>query len=75
MCPSVTPLKDQGTSHQELVEEMRKAMAAHYLENSQLGISEIAYLLGYSEPSAFHRAFKRWFDTTVTLFRKQLEFA
>lgn len=67
-------LKEQGTSHQELVEEMRKSLAAHYLENSQLGISEIAYLLGYSEPSAFHRAFKRWFQTTVTHFRKQFDF-
>ena len=66
-------LKEQGTSHQELVEEMRKSLAAFYLENSQLGISEIAYLLGYSEPSAFHRAFKRWFQTTVTLFRQQFD--
>jgi AraC-like DNA-binding protein len=41
------------TSHQQLVEEMRKGLATHYLENSHLGISEIAYLLGYSEPSAF----------------------
>jgi AraC-like DNA-binding protein len=52
---------------------MRKGLAAHYLENFHLDISEIAYLLGHSEPSAFHRACKRWFRTTATHFRKQID--
>jgi AraC-like DNA-binding protein len=38
-------------------------------EGVPLAISEIAYLLGYSEPAAFHRAFKRWYATTPEHFR------
>jgi AraC-like DNA-binding protein len=52
---------------------MHKGLAAHYLENSHVGLSEIDYLLGHSEPNAFHRAFKRWFRTTATHFRKQID--
>jgi len=62
-------LKEEGTSHKELSDEMRKGLAAHYLQDNKLGVSEIAYLLGYSEPSAFHRAFKRWFGTTPADYR------
>ena len=42
-----------------LLDEVRKAAAGRYLDDSELAISEIAYLLGYSEPAVFHRAFKR----------------
>jgi len=35
----------------------------------KVGTSEVAYLLGYSEPSVFHRAFRRWFDTTPNELR------
>jgi len=53
----------------ELLDEVRKATAGRYLDRSELAISEIAYLLGYSEPAAFHRAFKRWYATTPEHFR------
>jgi len=59
-------LKESDTSHKELLDDMRKNLAKHYLENKNIGVSEVAYLLGYSEPSVFHRAFKRWFDLTPT---------
>jgi len=64
-------LKDANTSHKILLEDMRKKLAKHYLENKNLGVSEVAYLLGYSEPSVFHRAFKRWFDRTPAELREQ----
>jgi AraC-like DNA-binding protein len=35
-----------------------------YLADEKVAIAEIAYLLGFSEPSAFHRAFKRWTGRT-----------
>ena len=61
--------KEEGTSFKTLLNEMRKGLAARYLEEEKLGVSEIAYLLGYSEPSAFHRAFKRWFNVTPAEYR------
>jgi len=62
-------LADDGITYQELLEEVRRAAAGRYLDESGLAIGEIAYLLGYSEPSAFHRAFKRWYGTTPEAFR------
>jgi AraC-like DNA-binding protein len=62
-------LAEDGVSYQDLLEEVRKAAAGRYLDESTLAIGEIAYLLGYSEPAAFHRAFKRWYATTPEHFR------
>lgn len=62
-------LADEGTSFQKLVDEARRAAAGRYLKESTLAIGEIAYLLGYSEPAPFHRAFKRWYGSTPEAFR------
>ena len=56
-------LKDEGTSLRALLEEVRRARAGPLLESGQ-SIAEVAYLLGYAEPSAFHHAFKRWTGKT-----------
>ncbi len=53
-------LRQEGASFHQLLVDLRKRRARELLSTS-MSISEIAYLLGYSEPSAFHRAFKRWF--------------
>ena len=50
----------EGLSYTELVEEVRKALAEMYFKQRNLSLSEISYLLGYSELSAFSRAFRRW---------------
>ena len=50
----------EGLSYTELVEETRKNLAEMYFKQRNLSLSEIAYLLGYSELSAFSRAFRRW---------------
>ena len=50
-------LKDEGTSFQTLRDEMRQTLADRYLDEG-LSIAEISFLLGFSEPSAFFRAFK-----------------
>lgn len=63
-------LKESGTTYKVLVDVMRKGLAARYLRESKFGVSEIAYLLGYSEPSAFHRAFQRWFSRSPGSFRE-----
>ena len=45
-------------------------MAQAYLADEQISISEVSYLLGFSEQSAFQRAFKRWTGSTPVQFRK-----
>jgi AraC-like DNA-binding protein len=68
-------LADEGSSYQELLLATRQEAAAGYLKNSTLAICEIAFLLGYSEPAAFHRAFKRWNGETPQTFRARLRAA
>jgi AraC-like DNA-binding protein len=56
-------LKDHGTSFNAVRETVRRELAERYLQD-RLSIAEISFLLGFSEPSAFFRAFKRWAGTT-----------
>lgn len=58
-----------NTSFQALLEEVRCDLAHSYLKRPDLGIGDIAYLLGYSQPSAFVRSFKRWTGSTPTQVR------
>ncbi len=62
-------LAAEGVSYQDLLDAARKDAAGRYLKESTLSIGEIAYLLGYSEPASFHRAFKRWYRATPEAFR------
>lgn len=62
-------LKKEGVSFQALAEEVRQKEAKRYLENNTISISEVAYLLGFSELSAFSRAFKRWTGESPAQFR------
>jgi AraC-like DNA-binding protein len=64
-------LSAAGTSYQELLDSTRREAATRYLQDAKLSIGEVAYLLGYSEPPAFHRAFKRWNGVTPQEFRHQ----
>ncbi|HTS62960.1 MAG TPA: AraC family transcriptional regulator ligand-binding domain-containing protein [Candidatus Acidoferrales bacterium] len=64
-------LAAEGVSYQDLLDGARKEAAGQYLGNSTLAICEIAYLLGYSEPAPFHRAFKRWYGVTPDAFRRK----
>jgi AraC-like DNA-binding protein len=52
-------LRAERTSFLALVDEVRASLAQLYLFDSKLAVYEMAFLLGYSDPSAFNRAFKR----------------
>jgi AraC-like DNA-binding protein len=52
-------LRDHGTSHRELLDDVRRERALRLLEQGKI-ISEVSVALGFSEPSAFFRAFRRW---------------
>ena len=65
-------LRVKGTSHRELLDQTRMALACRLLENSTKDIAEISTLLGYAEARSFIRAFKRWAETTPARWRKEL---
>ena len=62
-------LDAEGTSFQATVEGCRRALAERLLRQTQRPIAEVAFLTGFSEPSAFHRAFKRWTGETPSRYR------
>jgi AraC-like DNA-binding protein len=62
-------LQAAGTSYYTLLDDMRRELSVYYLKDAQLAVSEIAFLLGFSESSAFHRAFKRWTGISPGEFR------
>ncbi len=64
-------LSDGGTSFQILLEQARRQLAEGLLLQSDHPIAEIAFLTGFSEQSAFTRAFKRWVAQTPAAWREQ----
>lgn len=65
-------LQDEGVSFKQLLSEVRQELALRYLASVRYSISEIAYLLGFSDQSNFTRAFKRWFAVSPTDKRAEL---
>ncbi len=65
-------LKKEGASYKILLEDVRRELAAHYMEQSEMSINEITFLLGFSEPANFSRAFKRWTGVSPSEFRLPL---
>jgi AraC-like DNA-binding protein len=64
-------LQAEGTRHKKLVEEIRQELATRYLESSDLGVADIAFLLGFSQAAAFNRAFRRWTGKTPGEYRAE----
>ena len=65
-------LAQEGLSYKALVEATRQELSVMYLRQIHLPLSEIAFLLGYSELSAFSRAFRRWYDASPREYRDRL---
>lgn len=64
-------LAKQGINYQEMVDDLRMRMALEYIRNDY-NFLDIAMMLGYSEQSAFHRAFKRWTGMPPSRYRRSL---
>lgn len=62
-------LSDRGLSFSDVVEEVRRDLAALHLRRPHIPISEIGFMLGYSEVSAFSRACRRWFGASPQRLR------
>ncbi|WXL24930.1 AraC family transcriptional regulator [Ectopseudomonas mendocina] len=65
-------LAEEGTSFQILLDETRKSMAQRYLADSTISLTHLAAMLGYSELSAFSRAFQRWYGVSPKQWRAKL---
>lgn len=63
-------LRQQGTSYQGLLRDTRLALAHRYLCDEGRSVLEVAYLLGFSDPSTFSRAFKRWTGLAPAAYRR-----
>lgn len=64
-------LAEEGTTFGEILERLRQRLASRYLADNRMSSQQIAWLLGYSDPSAFTHAYKRWTGTTPRRARKR----
>ncbi|MGM0560043.1 MAG: AraC-like transcriptional regulator QhpR [Pseudomonadota bacterium] len=63
-------LREHGLTFQDLVNAARKELALHYMEDSNMPLTEVAHCLGYSELSAFSRAFRNWTGMSPQRYRR-----
>lgn len=56
-------LKAEGITFEQVLDDLRCRLARHYLKGRKVSVAETAYLVGFSDPAAFSRAFKRWTGT------------
>ena len=64
-------LSGAGTTFQEVLDDTRLQLAKQYLKEPSLSLTEITFLLGYSEMSAFSRAFRRWTGKGPKAWRRE----
>jgi AraC-like DNA-binding protein len=65
-------LSEEGTSFNDLLDEIRRQFAQKYLARPRLAIAEVAHLVGFNDPSAFFKAFRRWTGVTPSEYRSSL---
>jgi AraC-like DNA-binding protein len=65
-------LAEENTNFQQILDNTRQSLAAGYMEQSGISITETAYLLGFSDAANFTRAFKRWTGKSPTEFRRSI---
>ncbi|MDD9892154.1 MAG: AraC family transcriptional regulator [Gammaproteobacteria bacterium] len=65
-------LSDLDTSFSQMLDNTRKELALNYIRQAHISLTEVAFLLGFSEQSAFNRAFKRWTEQSPSAYRKSL---
>lgn len=65
-------LSDEGSSYQKVLNEVRTQLAKELLQNDNKNITDIAFLLGFADTSAFTKAFKQWTNMSPREFKKAL---
>jgi len=71
-CGVVPMLTAEGLSFGEILDQLRSDLAAHYLREANLSISQIAWLVGYQGVSAFSHRYKRWTGMNPKRMRDKL---
>ena len=66
-------LQKENTSYQEIKDTMRRDIAIYHLSRKKFSINRITFLVGFTETSAFHRAFKKWTGVTPRAYRQELQ--
>ena len=62
-------LKAEGITFEKVLDELRHKLALHYLNGKKVSVNQTAYLVGFSEPATFSRAFKRWTGSSPRMAR------
>jgi AraC-like DNA-binding protein len=65
-------LQDEGESYQSIKDQLRRDLAIKYLSHPDRSVMDVALELGFAEPSAFHRAFKKWTGASPGEHRRRL---
>ena len=68
-------LSDEGTTYKEILNNTRRDLALSYIQDKRYTISEITFLLGFSDSSSFTRAFKRWTGKSPSAHRQNPQLA
>lgn len=63
--------REDHTRFQDIIDETRRELALSYVRDTELALGEVAFLLGFSSPEAFQRAFRRWTGEPPGSYRKQ----
>ncbi|WP_232313417.1 helix-turn-helix transcriptional regulator [Enterovibrio coralii] len=64
-------LSDQGTCYKDILDSTRKRLTLNYIKQPHLSISEIGYLVGFSNVANFNRAFRRWVGCAPGEYRQK----
>lgn len=65
-------LQDENTSYSQLIDDLRRDLAIQSLRDTDMTVDDIGYALGFSEPSNFRQAFRRWTQSTPSAFRTRV---
>ena len=64
-------LADEGTTYDEVVDQLRRSLAVQYIKEPSMSVSQIAWLLGYEGSTSFNHAFSRWTGRSPSAARDQ----
>src|SRR5690606_7057456 len=62
---------EDNTRFQDIIDEIRRDLALSYIRDTETALGEVSFLLGFSSPAAFQRAFKRWTGMAPGQYRRQ----